>query len=59
LDLLESVQREMKALNKLHIVQDGDHSLLVTQARLKASGETQDDVEQRILHAIRTFLEKI
>lgn len=59
LDLLESVQREMKALNKLHIVQDGDHSLLVAQARLKASGETQDDVEQRILHAIRTFLEQI
>jgi uncharacterized protein len=58
LDLLESVRREMKAVNKLYIVEDGDHSLLVTQTRLKASGETQDDVDQRILHTIRTFLEQ-
>jgi uncharacterized protein len=58
LDLLESVRREMKAVNKLHIVAGGDHSLLVTQARLKASGETQDKVDERILEAIRSFLEK-
>jgi predicted alpha/beta-hydrolase family hydrolase len=57
LDLLESVRREMKAINKLHIVEEGDHSLLVTKARLKASGKTQDEVEQRILEAIRSFLE--
>jgi uncharacterized protein len=59
LDLLESVRNEMKAVNKLHVVEDGDHSLLVTQARLKASAKTQDEVEQGILHAIRSFLEPI
>jgi uncharacterized protein len=59
LDLLQNVRNEMKAVNKLHVIADGDHSLLVTQARLKASGKTQDEVEQGILHAIRSFLEPI
>jgi uncharacterized protein len=57
LDLLEGVRQEMKAINKLHIVQGGDHSLLVTQAQLKSSGATQDSVELEILQAIRSFLD--
>jgi predicted alpha/beta-hydrolase family hydrolase len=56
--LLESVRREMKGVNKLHIVEGGDHSLLVTQARLKADGETQETVDRRVLEAIRSFLER-
>jgi predicted alpha/beta-hydrolase family hydrolase len=58
LQLLESVRQEMRAVNELHIVQGGDHSLLVTQAQLKVCRETQDDVDERILEAIRSFLEK-
>ena len=58
LQLLESVRQEMRAVNKLHIVQGGDHSLLVTQAQLKVCREIQDDVDERILEAIRSFLEK-
>lgn len=57
LDLLEGVRREMKAVNKLHIVEGGDHSLLVTQAQLKSSGATQDSVEIEILQAIQSFLD--
>jgi uncharacterized protein len=38
LPLLQSVRREMKAVNEVHVVEEGDHSLLVTKARLKASG---------------------
>src|SRR6202007_2874402 len=45
LPLLERARKEMQALNELHIVEGGDHSLIVTQARLKASGETQDIVD--------------
>ncbi|MBV9130659.1 MAG: dienelactone hydrolase family protein [Verrucomicrobia bacterium] len=56
LHLLESIQAEMKAVNKLHIVEGGDHSLLVTRSRLRASGESQFDVDQRILEAIQSFL---
>src|ERR1700736_3230690 len=53
LDLLEFVREQMAAENLIHVVEDGDHSLRVTKRTLKAKGETQDDVDQRILEAIR------
>ena len=56
LDRLESTRREMKARNELYVVEGGDHSLLVEKARLKASGQTQDEVEQRIMAAIESFV---
>ena len=56
LDLLESVRAQMTAPNFLHLVAGGDHSLMVTKRQLAASGETQDQVEQRILEAIAEFL---
>ncbi len=58
LHLLESVRQEMRAVNRVHIVEGGDHSLLVTQAQLKICRESQDEVDERILAAIRNFLEK-
>jgi predicted alpha/beta-hydrolase family hydrolase len=56
LDLLECVRREMKAANELYVVEGGDHSLLVTKSQLMASGETQHEVDNRILRAIRDFV---
>ena len=56
LDLIEQTRREMKASNEMYVVQGGDHSLQVEKARLKTSGETQDDVDERIMVAIGTFL---
>jgi predicted alpha/beta-hydrolase family hydrolase len=56
LDLLDQTRREMRAPNELYVVQGGDHSLQVEKARLKASGETQDDVDQKIMAAIGSFL---
>jgi predicted alpha/beta-hydrolase family hydrolase len=56
LDLLESVRAEMKTPNFLHLVEDGDHSLQVTKRQLKAAGETQEDVDQRILDAVAKFI---
>ena len=55
LDLLERVRGEMRAVNQLYIVEGGDHSLSVAKSRLKADGETQAEVDQRILRAIREF----
>jgi uncharacterized protein len=55
LDLLENVRREMTAPNFLHVVEGGDHSLLVTKTHLKTAGETQDQVDERILAAIAQF----
>jgi predicted alpha/beta-hydrolase family hydrolase len=55
LDLLERVRQEMKAPNFLHVVEGGDHSLLVRKRDLAAAGETQNDVDQRVLEVIVTF----
>lgn len=59
LDLLEKVRNEMSAANFLHVVEDGDHSLLVTKKQLSATGETQDDVDGRVLNAIGQFIARL
>jgi predicted alpha/beta-hydrolase family hydrolase len=56
LDLFERVRGEMTAPNFLHVVEGGDHSLVVTKRQLEAEGQTQADVDERILHAIRQFI---
>ncbi len=56
LDVLARVRAQMSVVNDLHVVDGGDHSLLVTKRQLKASGETQESVEQRILQAIQQFV---
>lgn len=56
LELLESVRAQMRAVNQLHVVEGGDHSLLVTKSRLRADNETQDEVDRRILAAIIRFV---
>jgi predicted alpha/beta-hydrolase family hydrolase len=58
LDLLERVRAEMKAPNFLHVVEGGDHSLRVPKRHLQASGETEDDVDQKILTAIAGFINR-
>jgi len=56
LPLLESVRAEMTAPNFLHVVEGGDHSLVVSKRQLISAGETQDDVDSRIARAIATFV---
>ena len=58
LELLNEVRSQMKAPNFLHLVEDGDHSLRLTKRGLQAAGETQNDVDQRILAAIGTFVKE-
>ena len=59
LDLLERVRAEMKAPNSLHIVEGGDHSLRVPKRQLKATGTTEDDINQQILQAIAGFVDRL
>ena len=59
LDLLERVRAEMKAPNSLHIVEGGDHSLRVPKRQLKATGKTEDDINQQILQAIAGFVDRL
>jgi predicted alpha/beta-hydrolase family hydrolase len=54
LDLLESVRLKMSAPNLLHVVEGGDHSLLVRKKDL--GNETQEDVDQKIAKAISDFV---
>lgn len=56
LDALEEVRRRMAAPTALHVVEDGNHSLEVAARTLRATGETQDRVEARMLAAIASFL---
>src|SRR4026209_107814 len=58
-DLLERVRTEMKAPNFLHVVEGGDHSLRVPKRQLQATGETQDDVDQRIFEAVAGFVDEL
>lgn len=59
LDLLKAVRAEMKAPNSLHVVESGDHSLRVRKRQLKATGETQEDVDHRIFKAIAGFVDQV
>ena len=56
LELLSQVRQKMHAPSKLFVVDAGDHSLQVTKAQLKQSGEDQAAVDGRILHVIRHFV---
>jgi uncharacterized protein len=56
LDLLEGARKHMRAPSTLHVVEDGDHSLLVSKTALKASGSTQEGVDETIRVAIASFL---
>jgi predicted alpha/beta-hydrolase family hydrolase len=59
LDLLAEVRAGMTAPNNLHIVPEGDHSLGVTKRQLQAAGETQEEVDRRVLAAIAGFVEPL
>ena len=59
LDLLERVRGEMKAPNFLHVVEGGDHSLRVPKRQLQATGETQENVDERILKSIADFVSNL
>lgn len=58
LDLLQDVRSKMTAPNELFVVDGGDHSLAVTKTALAAAGETQSDVDGRVLGVVRSFVER-
>jgi uncharacterized protein len=56
LDLLEDVRKRMDAPSTLHVVEGGDHSLLVAKTTLKAQGSSQEDADEGVRAAIARFL---
>jgi predicted alpha/beta-hydrolase family hydrolase len=57
LDLLERVRGTMTAPNFLHVVQGGDHSLIVPKRQLAAGGQSETD--QRISEEITRFVDSL
>jgi uncharacterized protein len=55
LDLLEDVRSRMSA-SALHVVEGGDHSLIVAKGTLKAAGSTQAQADEGVRAAIASFL---
>ena len=56
LDLLEDVRKRMGEASRLHVVDGGDHSLMVGKAALKALGSSQEEADNGALAAITRFL---
>lgn len=59
LDVLDDVRARMRAPSALHVVEGGNHSLVVGKRALKAAGRTQEDVDADILSAIATFIGEV
>jgi uncharacterized protein len=55
-DTLADVRARMTAGNTLHLVDGGDHSLLVRKGDLAKQGRTQADVDRAILDSIERFV---
>lgn len=54
--LLDKVRVGMCAPNEVLVVNGGDHSLHVTKSHLKASNQSQEDVDRHVLERIRSFV---
>jgi predicted alpha/beta-hydrolase family hydrolase len=58
LDLLAQVRASMKAPSQLEGVEGGDHSLHVSKRSLDDHGDTQSDVDRRLVAVIESFLKR-
>ena len=56
LDLLEDVRKRMGAPSALCVVDDADHSLLVSKSALKARGATQEQADEAWLKVVAAVL---
>jgi len=59
LDKLAEVRARMTAPSTLLVVEGGNHSLEVSAAQRKATGDTQADADARVLEAIRAFTRSV
>ncbi|MCI4680886.1 alpha/beta fold hydrolase [Rhodoblastus acidophilus] len=59
LQIFEDVRGRMSAPTNIHVVEGGDHSLLVSKTALKARGITQENVDLGVLGAIEDFVRKM
>jgi predicted alpha/beta-hydrolase family hydrolase len=56
LDLLADVRERMRAPSATCVVDDADHSLVVSKSALKARGETQEQADEAWMKAVAAFI---
>lgn len=59
LDRLKDVLTRRPSRSELLIIESGDHSLQATQAHLKSSGQTQDQIELAIFERVGAFVDSL
>jgi predicted alpha/beta-hydrolase family hydrolase len=57
LDVLADARSRMTAPHVLHVVEGGDHSLLVRKGDLARQGKTQKAVDDEVLAAVASFIQ--
>uniref|UniRef100_A0A7N0U037 KANL3/Tex30 alpha/beta hydrolase-like domain-containing protein n=1 Tax=Kalanchoe fedtschenkoi TaxID=63787 RepID=A0A7N0U037_KALFE len=55
LEKLDAVCKKMDCVNKLHVIEGGDHSFKIAKKHLQLSGTTQDEAEDHAVQAIAMF----
>ncbi|KAJ0105124.1 hypothetical protein Patl1_17546 [Pistacia atlantica] len=58
LEKLEAVQKKMKSMNELHVIDGGDHSFKIGKKHLQTMASTQVEVEDLAVQAIASFVSK-
>lgn len=56
LEKLKAVQKKMKCVNELHVIEGGDHSFKIGKRYLQSKGTTQEEAEDLAIRAIATFI---
>ncbi|XP_076945207.1 uncharacterized protein LOC143616191 [Bidens hawaiensis] len=59
LESLEAVRKKMKASSKLHVVENGDHSINIGKKNLELAGITQEEAEQSAVESVAMFVSQI
>ena len=55
---LDEIRQDLDVPNYIHVVEGGDHSLIVRKTQLDELGKKQEDLDRAAVDAIKAFLDK-
>jgi predicted alpha/beta-hydrolase family hydrolase len=55
---LDAIRQDLEVPNYIHVVEGGDHSLIVRKTQLDEQGKKQEDLDRAAVDAIKAFLDK-
>ncbi|CAK9163052.1 unnamed protein product [Ilex paraguariensis] len=58
LEKLEAVQKKIKSINELHVIEGGDHSFKIAKKHLQSKGSTQEEAEDDAVRVIAAFVSR-